>query len=285
VSTPQKKGGGSGNLDFRQGGKLSPAISRLPRVVYGGDRQIAVNVLRFLHEQQLRPLGLLLPEQGRGSHTEQLLSLCPHLDASRIWYGKYFSDPTVLDTLGSLEIDYIFCIHLSTFIPKNVLEIPKHGVLNLHPAYLPYNRGWHSAVWSILEGTPFGATLHFMSDRLDEGDIVHQKSLGKRPNDTGDSLYKRAMELEFEVFREAWPALASFSYTRTPQRHDLATRHKIKDLAASGVQELDPNSTMSVRDVLDRLRALTTNRPDEASFFMDKGCKYRIQVSITEVAE
>jgi methionyl-tRNA formyltransferase len=264
---------------------VSPGISYLPRVVYGGDRQLAVDVLRFLYEQQLKPLGLLLPEQGKGSHTEVLLSLCPHLDASRIWYGKCFRDPAVLDTLRSLELDYIFCIHLSTFIPKNVLEIPKHGVLNLHPAYLPYNRGWHSAVWSILEGTPFGATLHFMSDGLDEGDIVHQKSLGKRPNDTGDSLYKQAMDLEFEVFREAWPVLATFSYNRTPQRQDLATSHKIKDLAASGVQQLDPNEIMPVKNLLDRLRALTTNRLDEASFVIHNGRKYRIQVSITEVAE
>jgi methionyl-tRNA formyltransferase len=264
---------------------VSPAISHLPRVVYGGDRQLAVDVLRFLHQQRLKPLGLLLPEQGKGSHTEGLLSLCPHLDASRIWYGKCFHDPAVLNALQSLELDYIFCIHLPTFIPKSVLEIPRHGVLNLHPAYLPYNRGWHSAVWSILEGTPFGATLHFMSDGLDEGDIVHQKCLDKKPNDTGDSLYKRAMELEFEVFREAWPAIASFSYTKTPQRHDLATRHKIKDLAASGIQQLDPNAIMPVANLLDRLRALTTNRLDEASFLMDKGRKYRIQVSITEVAE
>jgi methionyl-tRNA formyltransferase len=265
---------------------VSPAISgRLPRVVYGGDRQLAVDALHFLHEQQLKPLGLLLPEQGKGSHTGELLSLCPHLDASHIWYGKCFRDPAVLNTLQSLELDYILCIHLPTFIPRSVLEIPKHGVLNLHPAYLPYNRGWHSAVWSILEGTPFGATLHFMSDGLDEGDIVHQKCLDKRPNDTGDSLYKKAMELEFEVFKEAWPAIASFSYTRTPQRQDLATRHNIKDLAASGIQQLDPNSKMPVKILLDRLRALTTNRLDEASFFMEKGRKYRIRISITEVAD
>jgi methionyl-tRNA formyltransferase len=262
-----------------------PESPRAPRIVYGGDRQLGVDILRFLAGQQLKPLGLLLPAPEHSTHSEQLRSLCPHLDAGRIWYGKFFQDQAALDALRSLDLDYIICVRLSTLMPRSVLEIPRHGVLNMHPAYLPYNRGWHSAVWSILEGTPFGATLHFMSEKVDAGDIVHQKKVEKRPDDTGDSLYKRAMALEPELFREAWPALSNFTYSRTPQLPESATTHKVKDLAASGLQRLDLDSVAPIGDLIDRLRALTTNRLDEAAFFVKDGRKYQVNVSITEMAE
>ncbi len=261
------------------------STSHVPRFVYGGDRQIGVDVLRFLQQQGAEPLGLLLPEPGQGSHSEELRSIFPYIESRCVWQGRFYRDPAVLEALQSLELDYIVCIHLPTLIPRSVLSIPKHGVLNSHPAFLPYNRGWHSAVWSILDGTPFGATLHFMSEVVDAGDIVHQKALEKRPTDTGDTLYKRALALEFDVFREAWPSLASFSYTRTPQREEIATCRKMKELAYSHLQELDLHALIRIRDLIDRLRALTTNRVSESAFFTENGTKYRIQISIVKAEE
>ncbi len=119
-----------------------------------GDRQIGVDVLRFLQQQGAEPLGLLLPEPGQGSHSEELRSIFPYIESRCVWQGRFYRDPAVLEALQSLELDYIVCIHLPTLIPRSVLSIPKHGVLNSHPAFpavqrrLAFRRvvdsGWHT---------------------------------------------------------------------------------------------------------------------------------------------
>jgi methionyl-tRNA formyltransferase len=160
-----------------------------------------------------------------------------------------------------------------------MLNIPKVGFLNLHPAYLPFNKGWHTPSWAIIENTPYGATLHFMSEQLDNGDIIHQKICEGLPYDTANSLYQRVKETELEVFKEALLSLTSLNPPRLKQELK-GTSHLKKDLKK--LQVLNLEETGKIKDVIDKLRGLTTNRVDEAAYFFDNGKKYFVQVKITE---
>ncbi len=253
------------------------------RVVFAGDRDIAVRVFRFLARQPLPPVGLMLPAPERASHAASLRALAGYLDETSIISGDCFRTPEGIETLKSLNPDYILSVHFPYIIPESVLDIPRCGVLNLHPAYLPYNRGWHTPSWAIWEGTPYGATLHFMDAGLDSGDIVRQARLEVRPDDTANSLYRRVKILEYRVFREAWPLIASGDFTRTPQPAGEGTLHKKSDLAK--IQPISLDDTVTAEDLLRRLRALTTSRSDEAAYFIRDGKKYRVRVEIQEEAE
>ncbi len=253
-----------------------------PRFVYAGDRQLAVDVLEFLLAQGHRPLALMLPDQDKASHWQKLRALCDFLPDDRVWHGRRFREEEQLQSMRLLDLDYIIGIHFPLIVPKVVLNLPREGVLNLHPAFLPYSRGWHNSAWAMLEKVPYGATLHFMSEVLDGGDIVHQKQLAITPADTANSAYRRAMALELEVFKEAWPDLAARTYKRTPQDMAAGTSHKSTELYTPAIQQLDPNETMRVGDMLDRLRALTTNRVEEAAYVEIGGKRYRHQLVITE---
>jgi methionyl-tRNA formyltransferase len=250
-----------------------------PTIVFAGDRQVAVDVLGFLRAEGVEPAALLVTEPGLASHASALRELCPHLSDQRVLEGGAFREPAGVELLASLGLDYVVGVHLPYLVPPEVLAVPRVGVLNLHPAYLPYNRGWHTPTWAILEGTPYGATLHFMDEDVDTGDIVHQLPLEVRPHDTADSLYRRVQQLEVQVFREAWPLLASADPPRTPQPPG-GTSHGRRDLEASGVQRLDLDAVERTGDLLDRLRALTTSRVDEAAWFEADGRRYRVQVRI-----
>jgi methionyl-tRNA formyltransferase len=256
--------------------------SNAPRIVFAGDRQIAVDVLTFLLSRGVTPLGLMLPDRDEASHADELLALCKGITApDLVWYGKAFRSPQAVEKLRALDLDYILCIHFPLIVPQSVLNVPKEGVLNLHPAYLPYNRGWHTSIWALLDKTPFGATLHFMSEQLDMGDIVHQKELAVNPEDTGDTLYKRAMRLEVEVFKEAWPRLVNHSFGRKPQSENSGTRHDCRDLFRPEIQEIDLDEATRAGDLIDKMRALTTSRLEEASYFVVGGRRYRVQINIT----
>jgi methionyl-tRNA formyltransferase len=252
------------------------------RFAFAGDRDISVWVLDHLLQQGHRPLALLVSGPERASHADALRSRCDFLGADRVVQGKQFGTPEGVDMLSRLDLDFILGIHFPYLVPERVLAIPRQGVLNLHPAYLPYNRGWHTPSWALLDGTPAGATLHFMAPEVDAGDIVHQKRLEVSAADTAHTLYERLKRLELEVFVEAWPRLVAGDFGRIPQDSAAATTHTRAQLFAESIQRIDLAEAVPAGDLLRRLRALTTSRIDEAAYFEADGRRYRVQVRIEE---
>jgi methionyl-tRNA formyltransferase len=252
------------------------------RFAFAGDRDISVWVLEYLLAEGFRPQALLLPDARRASHADALVRLCAHLPPERVLYGYAFREPRGMALLRELDLDVVVGIHFPYMVPEPVLRIPRLGVLNLHPAYLPWGRGWHTPSWALLQGTPIGATLHVMDTGVDSGDVLHQRALEVSPGDTANTLYARLKRLELEVFREAWPALVRGSCRRTPQPRQSPPAHRKQDLLVPGVQRIDLDERVPAGDLLRRLRALTTNRVDEAAYFDAGGTRYRVQVVIHE---
>ena len=253
-----------------------------PRIAFGGDRDIALWVLGYLLDEGVRPLALLLPDVGAASHADQLADLCPFLGEDEKLRGRRFGEPEGLALLRRLDLDYIICVHFPLVLPEQVLSIPRTGAVNLHPAFLPYNRGWHTASWALLEGTPIGATLHMMDQGVDAGDIIHQRRMEVSPADTADVLYGRLKQLELEVFKEAWPSLASGSFQRVRQSPKEGTVHRHAELLSDDVARIDLDESVRAGDLIRRFRALTTDRIEEAAYYEVGGKRYRIQVRVQE---
>jgi len=251
------------------------------KYIFAGDRDISVWVLEELMKQGLKPLALFASEPSKATHSEELITISK-LPLSNVFVGKEFESAESIIRLKALESDYILGIHFPYLIKKEILDIPKVGFLNLHPALLPFNRGWHTPSWAILDKTPIGATLHFMAEELDNGDVIHQKALQISPADTANTLYTRLKELELEVFRESIPMLLSKNLPRIPLRLEDGTSHKRKELFSSKVQQIDLNEMYKAGELLDKLRALSTNQWAEAAYFDKDGKRYRLKIEIQE---
>ena len=105
------------------------------------------------------------------------------------------------DTIFDLTLSYTY----RYIIPQDVLDVLGNNVVNLHISYLPWNRGADPNIWSILEGTPRGVTLHYINSDLDKGDIIAQRLVVDNPeqsslSDTYNNLDKAAKELFKEAF-------------------------------------------------------------------------------------
>jgi methionyl-tRNA formyltransferase len=224
------------------------------------------------------PLALIVPAKNKASHAKELIEIVG-LDKEFILEGNDFKTERGLAILNNLNLDYIFGIHFPYIIPSNVLSIPKVGFLNLHPAFLPFNKGWHTPSWAILENTPYGASLHFMAAELDAGDIILQKQIEISETDTADSLYQRVLRLEEEIFKESLPALISLNPARIKQTTE-GTLHIKSQLKEQ--QRIDLNKMYTGKELIDKLRACTTNQIEEAVFFEKEGNKYFVQIRITE---
>jgi len=245
---------------------------------YAGDRNISVKILEFLLKNDNYPSCLLVSDNVNATDSEHLVSRCPFLERDLIIPGSKLPKKDTKSKLSSLNLDYLICIHFPYIIPESILSIPKIGVLNLHPAYLPWNRGWHTPTWAIFDNTPFGATLHFMDTSLDTGDIIHEKKLPISLEDTADSLYQKVLDLEIEVFTEAFPKILQKNFTRIPQKNLKGSVHKKNDI--KNIQKIDLNENAPIKDLIIKLKALTTNTIDEAAFFEENGEIYQVQIKI-----
>jgi methionyl-tRNA formyltransferase len=250
------------------------------RFAFAGDRDISVKILRFLQKNNYKPEALLLSGPKRASHAHQLKEMCPYIEQDMVFEGNECKSRNSIFKLSQLDLDYIIGIHFPYIIPSEMLKIPKIGFLNLHPAYLPYNRGWHTPSWAIMDNTPVGATLHFMSEELDSGDIIAQSQVEIRPDDTAHTLYKKLKKSEYNLFKKCWPELVTKRFIRKVQDLHKGTSHNKQDLLKDKVQRIDLFGETTPEQLIRKLRALTTNDIREAAYFMKDGKRYRIQVKI-----
>lgn len=154
-------------------------------------------------------------------------------------------------------------------------------MLNLHPSYLPYNKGANPNVWSIVEGTPAGATLHFIDPGVDTGDIVAQMTVPVEPVDTARTLYGNLERACVTLFENQWPAIRAGQIPRRRQDETAGTSHMQKDMRRLDRIELDKQYTS--RELINILRARTFP-PYPGAYYEDQGRRVymRIQLSYNE---
>lgn len=249
------------------------------KYVFAGDRQISVHILKWIMDKGYYPEALIVPSGKNATHADELINLSK-LSKERMFIGNSFSELSSIEILKSLNVDYFIGIHFPYLIPKEVLIIPKIGVLNLHPSFLPYNKGWNTPSWAILDKTPYGATLHFMDQTLDDGDIIHQKRIDVLPDDTANSLYKKTLKLEEEVFFEAFDELISLKPSRQKQI-SKGTAYKKRDLKS--IQEINILDNYNAEELINKMRALSTNDINEAAFFIKDGKKIAVQIKLINI--
>jgi methionyl-tRNA formyltransferase len=100
--------------------------------------------------------------------------------------------PEVIAQIRALQPDFFFSFYYREMLKRELLEIPKHGALNMHGSLLPKYRGRVPVNWAIIHGeTETGATLHYMTEKPDNGDIVAQQAVPILPNDTALQVFQK----------------------------------------------------------------------------------------------
>jgi methionyl-tRNA formyltransferase len=220
------------------------------------------------------------PERRKyGEEIRESLNLPPE----RVFDGSQLQRPEVVRRVASLRPEIGVSVLFGYILRPEFIGMFPRGIINLHPSYLPYNRGTHPNVWSIVEGTPAGATLHYLDHDVDTGDIIAQRQIAVEAVDTGESLYRKLEGLCLDLFRETWPLLLTGRATRKPQPAS-GTCHRAKDLER--IEEIDLDRRYTARDLLNVLRARTFP-PYAGAFFRDGERKVyvRVQFLTGEITE
>ena len=100
--------------------------------------------------------------------------------------------PEVIEQIRALQPDFFFSFYYREMLKRELLEIPKQGALNMHGSLLPKYRGRVPVNWAIIRGeTETGATLHYMTEKPDNGDIVAQQAVPILPDDTALQVFQK----------------------------------------------------------------------------------------------
>lgn len=88
-----------------------------------------------------------------------------------------FTDKITISLLKDNNIDFIVSYGYKFLINSRIIKLYKNKIINLHISFLPFNRGAYPNLWSHLEGTPAGVSIHQIDNGIDTGDILIQKKL------------------------------------------------------------------------------------------------------------
>ena len=114
-------------------------------------------------------------------------------------------------------------------LKPDILRKFKRPVVNLHIAFLPYNRGADPNLWSFLEKTPSGVTIHEMDKEIDTGPILVQKKVEHDlQKDTLSTSYDRLFQEICRLFFREFPALLAGKHKATEQSSG-GSFHRLRD--------------------------------------------------------
>ena len=165
--------------------------------------------------------------------------------------------PLWVERIRAMAPDYLFSFYYRDLIKPGILDIPKRGCLNLHGSLLPKYRGRAPVNWVLVNGEKeTGVTLHYMTPRADDGDIVAQAAVPIAADDTAVTLNGKLVDAASQLLDETLPLLWAGKAPRRPQDHARATKFG-RRTPADGVIDWSRSS----REINNLVRAVTRPYP------------------------
>jgi methionyl-tRNA formyltransferase len=141
------------------------------------------------------------------------------------------ADRITTATLDAHAPDVLVSYGYRHILPALLLARLPGRAVNLHISLLPWNRGADPNLWSFVDGTPHGVTIHHLDPGVDTGDIIAQREVAFGAGETLRSSYQALQDAIQALFREHWPAIRDGHALRHPQKGP-GTSHRLRDKEA-----------------------------------------------------
>ncbi len=202
------------------------------RIVYLGTPDFAVLPLKRLFESGKYEIVGVVTNLDKPVGRKQILTPPPVKVYARscgipvYQYGKIRVEG--VQDLIDLKPDLMITCAFGQILSQEILDIPRLGVINIHASLLPKYRGASPIHYALLNGEKTtGITIMKTDIGIDTGDIIMQKSLDVKENETCGELFERLSELGAECILETMPSVVDGSALYIKQNDSLATYSKI----------------------------------------------------------
>lgn len=230
------------------------------KIAFFGHRRIAIGALRSLLTPEYRLMAVVThhPETcpGEGPWLEEAARVAQEA-ACPLMQPKRLAGSRSMEELAALGADLWVVVGYLEILTPELLRLPRAGAVNFHAGLLPRYRGRAPIARALMNGEPkVGATVHFIDERMDAGDIIGQSERMVAREDTVATLYEWAVREAPVLLTRALTAIAGDRAERRPQREEESLTYA----------ELTPRDRMidwawPAERVYDQVRALTEPWP------------------------
>lgn len=198
------------------------------RVIFMGTPDFAVSTADAIavagHEIVL---AVTQPDKPRGRGKEMQFPPVKAWAKARdipVFQPERIRDEKAIQTLQGYEADIIVVAAFGQILPREILEMPRFGCVNVHASLLPKYRGAAPIQWAVINGDEVsGVTTMQMGVGLDDGDILLRQEVTLAADETGGSLFDRLAVAGGELIVRTLDELAEGRITPTPQNESEAT--------------------------------------------------------------
>ncbi len=154
----------------------------------------------------------------------------------------------------ALNPDMIVTCAYGQIIPKEMLDYPKYGCINVHASLLPKHRGGAPIHRAIIEGdTKSGVTIMKMGIGMDDGDIIRQREIPIEDSDTAETLFNKLSILGSDLLKDTMPDIINDKVEYVKQKEEEATfSYNIKP------EDEKINFSNTRREVYNQIRGLNS---------------------------
>lgn len=184
--------------------------------------------------------------------------------------------PLWVTKIKELAPDLLFSFYYRQMVGKEILDIPAKGCINLHGSLLPRYRGRCPVNWVLVNGeTETGVTLHYMTPKPDDGDIIGQQVVAIDEADTAFTLHGKLAQAAAQLLATELPKIKAGTNSRTHQDANQATY-----FGGRGPRDGEIHWTASATAVRNLVRAVTKPYPGAFSYLVNRKCFFW-QVTVT----
>jgi len=156
------------------------------------------------------------------------VKICAQESEISILQPNKIKDKNVFERLKELNPELIVVAAYGQILPKEIIELPKYGCINVHASLLPKYRGASPIQTAILNGdAKTGITIMKMDEGMDTGDIIAQDEIKIEDNDDAQTLHDKLSKLGADLLIQTLPDYLAGKIKSTPQDDSKATHTKI----------------------------------------------------------
>lgn len=222
------------------------------KILFFGNNWVGWKILHFLKKRGENVVGVALHPPEKRKYGDEIVAVSG-FDESEIIDGSQLSEGQTRKLIKTLNPDIGISAFYGYILKRETLDLFPKECINIHPALLPYNKGAYPNVWSILDGTPAGVTIHYIDEGIDTGDIIAQREVSVKFTDTGYKLYQKLEKASVQLFKETWPLIREGRGKRQKQDPSSGTHHYTVDVEA--IDRIDLEKRYTARKLIDLLRA------------------------------
>lgn len=197
------------------------------KILFMGTPDFAMESLKALYEAKYNIVGVVTnPDRPKGRGMKMIASpvkeyaLEKHLEVYQP--EKVRNNEEFLNTVKKINPDLICVVAYGKILPKELLEIPKMGCINVHGSLLPKYRGAAPIQWAVLNGDKkTGITTMYMNEGMDTGDMILKKEVQIGEDETTGELWERLSKIGAELLVETVEKIEDGTAPREKQPEDF----------------------------------------------------------------